>query len=66
MKRFATTCVPLRSCMGYFLTILIAITILGHMHYGRDDVVIAASLAMMIGGVAVSLVVTPLLERARR
>ena len=44
----------------------IAITILGHMHYGRDDVVIAASLAMMIGGVAVSLVVTPLLERARR
>ena len=29
MKRFATTCVPLRSCMGYFLTILIAITILG-------------------------------------
>ena len=44
----------------------IAMTILGHMHYGRDDVVIAASLAMMIAGVVVSLGVTRLLERGRR
>lgn len=44
----------------------IAMTILGHMHYGRDDVVITTSLAIVVGGLVVTQLCAWLLVRWQR
>ncbi len=44
----------------------IAMTILGHMHYGRDDVVITTSLTVVAAGVVLTQVCGRLLVRAKR
>jgi ABC-type Fe3+ transport system permease subunit len=44
----------------------IAMTLLGHMHYGRDDVVITTSLTVVAAGIMVSQVCSWLLMRARK
>jgi len=44
----------------------LAVTLLNHMHYGRDDVVIATSLTMMVFGLAVTLVCGWLFTREKR
>ncbi|HOW70599.1 MAG TPA: hypothetical protein PKY77_08365 [Phycisphaerae bacterium] len=43
----------------------LAVTILNHMHYGRDDMVIATSLAVLSAGVVVTLVAGWLFGRGR-
>jgi len=44
----------------------LAMTLLGHMHYGRDDVVIITSLAVVAAGIAVSQICGFLLVRMRK
>ncbi|UCD27845.1 MAG: iron ABC transporter permease [Planctomycetota bacterium] len=44
----------------------IALTILGHMHYGRDDVVITTSLVIVAAGIVAAQICSWLLLRARK